>query len=203
MSLKIKEIKMDLSDVPFQNPSSIQDGLNGKILEKAMIEKGFKLDSTGTVDLPQGGIEVKTRRASTKSNHTVGTMTCDAIINTSWEDTPFKKKLQKQYRVTIREGNPFTGKVVATGETVDLSHPEIQHYFEQAYEECRRQLTKQIVTTGEIIPGQTITGGQFGVLENKPGKTRKGKSFAWRIPDSGMKKVLGISNSIKRGFTFD
>jgi hypothetical protein len=203
MSVKIKEIKMDLSDVPFQDPSSIQDGLNGKILEKAMIEKGFKLDSTGTVDLPQGGVEVKTRSASTKSNHTIGTMTCDAIINTSWDDTPFKKKLQKQYRVTIREGNPFTGKVVATGETVDLSHPEIQRHFEQAYEECRSKLTREVVTTGGFKPKQTISGGQFGVLEHKPGSSGKGKSFAWRIPDSGMKKVLGISNSIKRGFTFD
>ena len=50
-----------------------------------------------------------------------------------------------------------------------------------------------------IIKGQTVTaGGQFGKLEHKPGPSGTGRSYALRIPNSGMKKLLSIANS-----TFD
>lgn len=200
--VKIKKLKVDLTKVPFKNKSSRHDYENGKILETEMVKQGFPIDPTGTVDLPNG-IEVKTRSASTNSNHTIGTMTCDAIINTSWDDTPFKKKLQKQYRVTIKDENLFTTQVVATGEVVDLSHPEIQRHFQDAYEKCRSELTREVVTTGSFKPGQTISGGQYGLLEHKPGESGNCKSFALRIPNSGMKKILNKANMIDKGFSFD
>jgi hypothetical protein len=200
--MKIKKIKVDLSKVQFKDKASRHDYENGKILEDAMIEQGFPIDRTGTVDLPNG-IEVKTRSANTKSNHTIGTMTIDKIIKTPWDETTFKQKLQRQYRVTINDDNHFTGKVTAKGEFVDLSAPEIQCHFEDAYEECRRQLTKQIVTGVAITPRQTISGGQYGQLEHKPAKKSLGKSFAWRIPPSGMKKILAKANMLDKGFVFD
>lgn len=192
MTLKIKNLKVDLSKVPFKNPSKVNDGTNGKILEQAMIKQGFPIDGKATVDLPHG-IEVKSRSAHTNCHHTIGTMTYDDILATPWDQTPFKQKLQKQYRVTIKDENHAHGKIV------DLSHPEIQKQIEEAYEICRAELNTQ----GQIYKGQTISSGQYGVLEHKPGKNGTGKSFALRIPNSGMKKILGTANMLERGFTFD
>ena len=185
--LRIKELKVDLTAVPFKHPSKVNDGTNGKILEQAMINQGFPIDRNGIVDLPD--LEVKSRGEKTKSHHTIGTMTYDNIINKSWDQTTFKQKLQKQYRVTIKEDLNSHAKIV------DFSDPEIQKHLEEAYEDCRSQLKAQ----GEIIKGQTISSGQYGVLEHKPGKSGNGKSYALRIPHSGMKKILGTANMLGTG----
>jgi hypothetical protein len=189
MKAKIKSLKVNLSEVDFVDPSKVNDGTNGKILEQAMIKQGFPVDTQGTVDLP--GIEVKSRKATTNCMHTVGTMTYDDIINTPWDQIPLKNKLQKQYRVTI-DKDETTDTINAIGKVVDLTDPEIQERFKKAYEKNRAVLIAQ----GKIHKGQTITaGGQYGALEHKPGKSGKGKSYAIRIPNSGMKKVLNIANS--------
>lgn len=194
MKAKVKSLKVDLSKIPFKDPAKVNDGTNGKILETAMKKQGFPVDSTGTVDLPSIGVEIKTRSSDTNSNHTIGTMTYDSIINTPWDQTPFKEKLQSQYRVDIKSDEINSG-TISTGKIVDLSHPEIQKHFEEAYEDCRSQLAKQ----GKIITGQTISGGQYGVLEHKPGSSGTGKSYALRIPNSGMKKILGTANMLDTG----
>ena len=189
MTVKIKSLKVNLSKINFEDPDQVNDGTNGKILEQEMIRQGYPIDQSGIIDLP--GIEVKSRKASTDAMHTVGTMTYDAIIATPWDQTPFKKKLQTQYRVTINK-EECTGGVSATGKVVDFSDPEIQKELEDAYEKCRAELISQ----GQIYKGQTITaGGQYGKLEHKPGKSGTGKSYALRIPNSGMKKLLTIANS--------
>ena len=191
MKAKIKSLKVDLTQVNFKDPKKVNDGTNGKLLEQAMIKQGFQIDTTGTVDLP--GIEVKTRKATTSSYHTVGTMTYDDILKTPWDQTPFKQKLQTQYRVTIKENIFDPSNPVPTDIVVDFSHPVIQEEFKKAYEDCRNQLINQ----GQIIRGQTIKGGQYGVLEHKPGSNGTGKSYALRIPDSGMKKTISTANMLR------
>ena len=190
MKVKIKSLKVNLADAGFVDPAKVNDGTNGKILEQIMIKQGFPIDQSGTVDLP-GGIEVKTRKSTTGAMHTVGTMTYDDIIKTPWNQTTFKQKLQKQYRVTIHK-NELTGQIDTFDKVVDFSDPEIQKLLEEAYEKNRLYLILQ----NRIIKGQTITvGGQFGKLEHKPGPSGTGKSYAMRIPDSGMKKIIKIANS--------
>jgi hypothetical protein len=189
MKVKIKSLKVNLDNIDFVDPDKVNDGRNGKILEQEMMRQGYPIDQNGTIDLP--GIEVKSRKASTDAMHTVGTMTYDDILVTPWDQTPFKKKLQTQYRVTINK-EELTNDISATGKVVDLSHPEIQKELEDAYEKCRAELIAQ----GQIFKGQTITaGGQYGKLEHKPGDSGTGKSYALRIPNSGMKKLLTIANS--------
>jgi len=189
MTVKIKSLKVNLSNIDFIDPDQVNDGTNGKILEQEMMRQGFPIDQNGTIDLP--GIEVKSRKASTDAMHTIGTMTYDDIVATPWDQTPFKKKLQTQYRVTINK-DEFEGDVSATGKVVDFSNPEIQKELEDAYEKCRAELISQ----GQIYVGQTITaGGQYGKLEHKPGPNGTGKSYALRIPNSGMKKMLTMANS--------
>jgi hypothetical protein len=189
MKVKIKSLKVNLDNIDFVDPDQVNDGRNGKILEQEMMRQGYPIDQNGTIDLP--GIEVKSRKSSTDAMHTVGTMTYDDILVTPWDQTPFKKKLQTQYRVTINK-EECTGGVSATGKVVDLSDPEIQKELEDAYEKCRAELIAQ----GQIYVGQTITaGGQYGKLEHKPGPNGTGKSYALRIPNSGMKKMLTMANS--------
>ena len=189
MTVKIKSLKVNLSNIDFIDPDQVNDGTNGKILEQEMMRQGFPIDRNGTIDLP--GIEVKSRKSSTDAMHTVGTMTYDDIVATPWDQTPFKKKLQTQYRVTINK-DEFEGNVSAIGKVVDFSNPEIQKELEDAYEKCRAELIAQ----GQIYVGQTITaGGQYGNLEHKPGPNGTGKSYALRIPNSGMKKMLTTANS--------
>ena len=191
MKAKIKSLKVNLSDIDFADPDKVNDGRNGKILEQEMIRQGYPIDQNGTVDMPGVGIEVKSRKSSTGAMHTIGTMTYDDILVTPWDKTPFKQKLQKQYRVTINK-DEFEGDINATGKVVDLSHPEIQAKLKEAYERNRMYL---IIQHG-IIKGQTVTaGGQYGKLEHKPGKSGTGRSYALRIPDSGMKKLLATANS--------
>lgn len=191
MKAKIKSLKVNLSNIDFADPDKVNDGRNGKILEQEMIRQGYPIDQNGTVDMPGIGIEVKSRKSSTGAMHTIGTMTYDDILVTPWDKTPFKQKLQKQYRVTINK-DEFEGDINATGKVVDLTNPEIQKELEDAYEKCRAELIAQ----GDIYIGQTITaGGQYGKLEHKPGPNGTGKSYALRIPDSGMKKLLTMANS--------
>ena len=194
MKAKIKSLKVNLSNIDFADPDKVNDGRNGKILEQEMMRQGYPIDRSGTVDMPDIGIEVKSRKSSTDAMHTIGTMTYDEILVTPWDKTPFKQKLQKQYRVTINK-DEFEGDINATGKVVDLSNPEIQAKLEEAYEKNRMYLMIQ----QRIIKGQTVTaGGQFGKLEHKPGPSGTGRSYALRIPNSGMKKLLSIANS-----TFD
>lgn len=194
MKAKIKSLKVNLSNIDFADPDKVNDGRNGKILEQEMMRQGYPIDRSGTVDMPDIGIEVKSRKSSTDAMHTIGTMTYDEILVTPWDKTPFKQKLQKQYRVTINK-DEFEGEINATGKVVDLSNPEIQAKLEEAYEKNRMYLMIQ----QRIIKGQTVTaGGQFGKLEHKPGPSGTGRSYALRIPNSGMKKLLSIATS-----TFD
>lgn len=189
MKVKIKSLKVNLDNIDFTDPDQVNDGRNGRILEQEMMRQGYPIDQNGTIDLP--GIEIKSRKSSTDAMHTIGTMTYDDIVATPWDQTPFKKKLQTQYRVTINK-EELTGNVSATGKVVDFSNPEIQKELGDAYEKCRAELIVQ----GQIILGQTITaGGQYGKLEHKPGPNGTGKSYALRIPNSGMKKMLKIANS--------
>ncbi len=194
-SILVKALKVDLSEVKFKNPEKVCDGANGRLLESEMRKQGFPIDSSAIVDLPgvnsaSPGVEVKSRSKTSGAMHTVGTMTYENIIKTPWSETSFNKKLQQQWRVTL-SNNVFTDKVSADGSMVDLTHPNIQELFEEAYEDCRAQLATQ----GGIISGQTIKGGQYGALEHKPGRSGNAKSYAMRIPNSGMKKVIKEATS--------
>jgi hypothetical protein len=190
MKAKIKSLKVNLSDAGFVDPSKVNDGTNGKILEQVMINQGFPVDQSGIVDLP-GGIEIKSRKSTTESMHTVGTMTYDDIVRTPWHQTTFKQKLQKQYRVTIHK-NELTDEIDTFDKIVDFSNPEIQSKLEEAYERNRLYLMIQ----HGIIKGQTVkAGGQYGKLEHKPGPSGTGKSYALRIPNSGMKKLIVMATS--------
>ena len=104
--------------------------------------------------------------------------------------------LSGQYSTCPRifSSRPYRGPYGRFLRTVQIwwLQSEIQKELEDAYEKCRAELIAQ----GQIYVGQTITaGGQYGKLEHKPGPNGTGKSYALRIPNSGMKKMLTMANS--------
>lgn len=189
MSFKLKSLKVDLSKIVFNDPQTVTDGTNGHILEDGMRAQGYPIDSRAPVDLPIA--EVKSRSAFTNSMHTEGSITYEKVLSTAYDDTLIKQKLQVQYQVIIAAANKASGKVV------DFTAEEIQRHIRAAYENCR----SQIKANNGLLRG-TVKGGQFGCLEHKPGTSGKGKSYAFRIPHSGMKKLLATSNMIDLGFEF-
>jgi hypothetical protein len=192
--MKVKTLKVDFSKIHFKNPTTVNDSTNGHILQDGMINQGFALDKTGTVDIPGIGVEVKTRGSKSTASHTIGTMTYGNIMVTDWEDTTFCQKTQKQYRVDI-DYNELDGTTTASGNLVDFSHAEIQKELKLAYETAKTALTQ----LGNLKDKKTIPGTQYGCLEHK-----EGNSYAFRIPHAGMKKLLNMANFTQSGlFEFE
>ncbi len=174
-------------------PSVQNDCDVGQWVDKAMAEKGHKIDPNGTVDMPEYKMDNKSRKKGSKANHTVGSMTIGGIIDTpNWEDTGYFPKVQNQNQITwdpvFREISDVT--------ILDMDIPDIQKNLREAYEDLRRQ----------IIAGNrngTITSANgWAVLDNSVHPN----SYRYRITDAAMKKIKTISatwKSLKRNFEFE
>jgi hypothetical protein len=184
--VRVKEVKVDFSDLYFPNAKECIDGSMGIAIEKAMEEQGFKI-SKGTIDIEEYQLEIKTRKKSSSSPHTVGTMTLKDIIDTPWDQTPFKQKLQNQFRVTIDDeiGRVCDQRVVHLSDD-----PDIQKELEKSYENARTILTERYNATGQIPKGTIKNSDDIGLLEH-----RSGSQYAYRITDSGMKRFINMANT--------
>lgn len=187
MSIRIKEVKVDFGDLYFPDAKDCNDGSIGRAIEQELIKQGFNV-SNGVIDLPDYNLEVKTRKSSSKSAHTVGTMTHDDILNTPWEETTFKQKLQNQLRVTI---DVDSGKV-SSQDVIHLEDDEdIQKELKAAYESAQKKLLDHYTQTGEILEESYIKG--------KDGEAffeyKEGNSYAFRITDSGMKRYVNMAKT--------
>lgn len=188
MNVRIKEVKADFSDLYFPDAKSCNDGSMGRAIEQSLVKQGFNV-SNGVIDLPDYQLEVKTRKSSSKSPHTVGTMTHDDILNTPWEQTSFKQKLQNQFRVTI---NVDSG-LVSNQDVIHLEDDEdIQKELRASYESAQKKLLDYYTKTGEILQESYIKGEDGeAFLEYK-----EGSSYAFRITDSGMKRYINMSKNV-------
>jgi len=189
-NLKIKSIKADFSNVQLPTRGTVHDYQRGKMVEDILMEQGYHIDTSGTVDIPEWGVEVKTRQSHSHSAHTTGTMTHNNIIHTSWEESDYRDKLQRQYRITI---DSETG-TVAEDIVVDLTHNDLQSKMKSGYEIARKKIIDHYNQTGEMLTG-TVAGNMYGSLEHRPGKSGTGRSYAHRISDGGMKRLIKTARS--------
>ena len=67
-------------------------------LEEAIADIGFTLNLGRGVDLPEVGIDIKTRDVDAVSPHTVASMTADSIVATPYRYSNVFDKIQKQHR---------------------------------------------------------------------------------------------------------
>ncbi len=187
MTIRVKTVKADLSHLEFPSAKYCCDGSMGLAIENELRNQGFNV-SSGVIDMPDLQLEIKTRKSTSDAPHTVGTMTHNDILNTSWKYTSFRQKLQSQLRITI---DAETGKVSDQTVIHFRDDPDIDNELERSYETARSMLKVHHLLHNSIMKSYTIRGkDRLGFLEYK-----NGTSYAFRISDSGMKRFINMANT--------
>ena len=178
MKPKIKEIKTDFRGIPLPDHST-----QGREFENILANKGHPVTQGQGPDYPEYDLEVKTKDTESKSANSVGSMTSKKIKVTPYPNSSIAKKIQRQFRVKIKDG------VIVSTKVYDFSAPFIQEIIKEAYETARAKIIAG--NTDSYIPGTT-----FGYFEQK--KLSGGKltnSWAFRIPVGSMKKLEKMAQS--------
>ena len=82
-------------------PNVRNDATVGQWADQELVNKGHSIDKSGTVDMPEYGIDNKTRKKGSKTPHTIGSMTIENILKTpEFENTRFYHKVQNQNQIT-------------------------------------------------------------------------------------------------------
>jgi len=178
-SARVKTIKNNIA-VGTPIPNFTQDHEAGHWVDQSMIDKGHRVDTTGAVDLPEYGIDNKSRKYGSKASWTIGSMTIDNIIATpNWEDTRFYKKCKNQNQVKYSTDFMEVVDVHILDMDIDL----IQHKLQQDYTDLR-----QCVVNGDRskeIKGHWVVFDGYG----------HSNSYRMRITNNAMQKIKNISGS--------
>jgi hypothetical protein len=154
----------------------------GQWADSEMSNKGHVIDKNGIVDIPEYGIDNKTRKKGSNANHTVGSMTIATIISTEeWNDTHYHKKTQNQNQI---EWDPAFMEI-SDVTILDMDIDVIQENFEEGYKDVRKQL---------------VNGDRSKEIKSKNGWVvldgyGHSNSYRMRIPDRIMKKIKAISGA--------
>jgi hypothetical protein len=163
-------------------PMATNDAVVGQFIDNLMEEKGHSVDKHGLIDLPEYGCDNKVRNLRSKANHSIGSMTIQAIIdNPIFENTRFHKKSLNLNTITV-DGDL---RLVTDVKLVDMDIDVIRKNLEEGYLDCREQLiagcrTKEIKSNN----GWVVFDGY-----NHP------NSYRMRIPNKAMKKIHTISGN--------
>jgi hypothetical protein len=181
--IKITKIKANL--VGKQVPTT-HNGAAGRYIEDLMMEQGFKINQGAGPDLdfgPGNQIEMKSRDEDATSPHTVCNVSFQEILNSSYENSPVYKKIQKQFRVKIKD------EVIVSQQTYDLSSDWIQDLIKDAWTACQKNAIAGLTTKC------TIPGTQFGYIEIIHNEQTNSTIYRFRLSNGAMKKIESISNS--------
>lgn len=181
--MKLTKIKAGIP-VGTHVPERQQYGNVGRWVESKMKEQGWEVVDGAGVDLPQYGVEIKSRKIESNSHHTVGTMTIDSIIVTSYEQSIIKEKFQQQYRVHYSDDQ----QIVVSEGLIDLSDEYIQSKICDAYETGRKQIIKN---AQQGYHPTYVKGTEWGHFE----KSQSKNSYRFRIPNHSMKKLEQVSKN--------
>lgn len=163
-------------------PSSTKDCEIGQWVDEQMVAKGHTVDQNGIVDLPEYGIDNKTRKQGSTAYHTVGSMTIKDILNTpNWVNTRYYKKALNQNQIQWSE--VFQEVVDVT--VLDMDLPEIQEPLERAYNDLRSK-----VENGDRSKHIKSDCG-WAILDGY----NHNNSYRYRITDKAMKKIQNMSRS--------
>ena len=133
-SARVKVIKDNIRKGDIVPPST-NDCTVGQFVDQVMASKGHKIDARGILDLPEYGIDNKTRKYGSKAPHSQGSMTIKKIVVTpDWFQTNFYQKTRNQNQITYDE----IFREVVDVSIIDGELPEIQSKHKQAYEEIGR-----------------------------------------------------------------
>jgi hypothetical protein len=179
--MKARVTKLNTNLVGMSVPDTT-NGHAGRFVENALIKQGFAVDTTGTVDIPGLDLEVKSRDVDAISAQTVGSMLPETIKVTPYKESTVYEKIQRQFRVYIKDDTIIDAKVV------DFSWDVIQDKIEKSYEAARQEIING-------ADGNYVPGGPYGYFERTVGGSN---SYDFRLRDRAMKKLENIANSTAR-----
>jgi hypothetical protein len=167
-------------------PERQRYGNVGRWAQGVLRDNGFKIVEGKGVDIPELGVEVKSRKIESNSHHTVGTMSIDDIICTPYDLSNVREKFQKQYRVHYSD----EGQVVVAEGIVDLRDDFIQGKVREAYEAGRKKI---IQNEAQGFHPPYVKGTEWGHFEI----AQSYSSYRFRIPNHSMKKIEKVSKNAK------
>lgn len=174
--------------IPNQNPDDL--GNIGRHIENVMKSLGYDVDQRAVVDMGNIGVEIKTRKISSTSPHTIGKMCVEDIINTPWDRSPLKAKIQCQFRVEYDD----VQNIVTEARVWDFDVHEIQSALKVSYESARKIFTKR-----KLDPSCTyVRGKDLGVLSDAYFEnTTDTAHWDFRISHETMERYKKIINGQK------
>jgi hypothetical protein len=179
--IRVKKIKDNIT-TGTRIPVFHQDCDAGIHFDQEMAKKGHVIDKTGLVDMPEYGVDNKSRKKGSHAYHTVGSMTIDNIIDTAdFKNTRYYHKVQNQNQVTYDSDFLEVSSVVLLDMDIDL----IQEKLAEGYNDCRDQLVNG-VRDKEIKSKNKWVVFDGYVHPN---------SYRMRITNTAMKKIHNISGT--------
>jgi len=172
----------DNIEVGSKIPNSNNDCDVGQWVDQELSKKGHKVDKKGLLDLPEYGMDNKTRKKGSKANHTIGSWTNQKIKYTpDWKDTPFYKKSKNINQVEWDSDFMEVTKVNSLDMEIDI----IQENLSEGYSYCRKKL---------------ISGNDSKEIKSSNGwivfdRYNHSNSSRMRITDMAMKKIRNISGA--------
>lgn len=167
----------------------------GYQVQEHLEDRGWDLNYGEGPDLESSGIEVKTRKKTSKSAHTIGSMTIENIVKSSYSNSNIFKKFQKQFRVVYdKYGQVLNEKVF------DFTDPSIQTEMASSWELNKEELRTHLNKETKQLPKYIKHEDAKFIWERKPNS----RSYSARLPDGVQKKYESISNTNKtRSQLFD
>jgi hypothetical protein len=166
-------------------PSNLKHDCDiGQWADRELAKKGHRVDETGLVDLPDYGVDNKTRKKGSTAPHTVGSMTIPDIIATpDWQNTRLKHKLQNINQITW---DPDFLEV-SSAELIDFDINEVQKRLSNAYSNLQQKVVQEY-QNGER--SMTLTSDCKTMIFDGYGHEN---SYRMRITDRAMKNLKNIS----------
>lgn len=192
-------------------PDKKNDGHIGNYIDNYLKEQMNIHNPNAPVDLASLGIEVKSKKIDTGSSWSIGTITVNDIINTSYVDSKIYKKLQALLLVTT----DIDFRIVKEVELHYFDNDEIQSLLDKSYEKAREEIRKHVlqnVTTayelGKVSGKVDLTSlsnlstdgikwsrfkGKYGYFEYRP----KEGNLVFRLTKTQLKNLICISQFLK------
>jgi hypothetical protein len=181
--MKVSKIKYGIepgTEIPVrQNCGNI-----GRWAERQLKEHGHVINNGIGCDLPNYGVEVKTRKNESSSPHTMGSMKIEDIIATPYDQSPIFDKVQRQYRIHYSD----EGQVVTDSQVYDFSEEYIQDKLREAYEIGRKRIARNEALGYHPPYVKGTAYGQFEITDSC-------NSYRFRIPHGKMKIIETISKN--------
>jgi len=180
------------SSIPFSN----NDCDVGNWVDSTMTENGYEVDPSGIVDLPDLGIDNKSRNRYSKANHTIGSMTIDNILKAiDWEDTRFYQKSQNQNQIEYDPDFMEVTKVTVLDMDIDAT----QEKLKTAYIDLRNKLEIAVDNKNKLalenvtvdLPKEIKSNCGWAVLDGY----NHSNSYRMRITNKAMTKIKNIAGN--------